>query len=406
MRTVVALYDRVEEAQQTVRALRDAGFDNKDISMIAADQNEEYARQLRRRDADVMDENKAGEGAAAGAGTGAVLGGLGGLLLGLGALAIPGIGPIVAAGPIAAALAGAGIGAAAGGIVGALVGLGIPEEHANYYAEGVRRGGTLVVVQARDEQADHASSIMNQFNPVDIDRRSQDWRQSNWSRFDENAEPMRREEMEVPVTGDRDMTIPVVEEDIDVSKRQVESGGVRVKAWVHEEQVSKDVNLRDEHINVERRPVNRAATDRDKFTEGQVDFKETHEEPVVRKESRVVEEIHIDKDTDQHTETVSDTVRRQQVDVDRITDQEWQAREPRFQQHFQSQYGARGMQYNDYMPAYRYGYTMGMNERYRNQDWNQIENSIRQEWERSGQKSNWNDSRDAIRYGYDEARRR
>lgn len=406
MRTVVAMYDQVEDAHQAVRALRDAGFENKHISMIAADHDQIYSRQLGSQQGEMLEDNKAGEGAAAGAGTGAIIGGLGGLLLGLGALAIPGIGPIVAAGPIAAALAGAGIGAAAGGIVGALVGMGIPEEHANAYAEGIRRGGTLVVVQAQDDHADHASSILNRFNPVDIDQRSQSWRQNNWSRFDETAEPMRREQMEVPVTGEHDMTIPVVEESIDVSKREVDAGGVRVNTWVTEEQVSKDVNLREEHINVERRPVDRPATDRDKFTEGSVEFKETREEPVVRKESRVVEEIHIDKETNQRTETVSDTVRRQEVDVSGISDQEWGTREPRFRQHFQTQYGSRGMNYNDYMPAYRYGYTLGMDAHYRNEDWNVMETWVRQEWEKAGHTSNWNEAREAIRYGWEEARRR
>lgn len=406
MRTVVALFDRVDDAHRAVRALRDSGFENKHISLIAADQDEVYSRQLGSQKGEMLDDNKAGEGAAAGAGTGAVIGGLGGLLLGLGALAIPGIGPIVAAGPIAAALAGAGIGAAAGGIVGALVGMGIPEDHANYYAEGIRRGGTLVVVQAQDDHADRASTILNQFNPVDIDQRSRDWRQNNWTRFDENAEPMRRESMEVPVTGDRDMTIPVVEESIDVSKREVDAGGVRVNTWVTEEQVSKDVNLREEHINVERRPVDRPATDRDKFTEGSVDFKETREEPVVRKDARVVEEVHIDKESSQHTETVSDTVRRQEVDVTGISDQEWNSYEPRFRQHFQTQYSSRGFNYNDYMPAYRYGYSMGANQSYRGQEWNTLESRARQDWERGDYKSTWEEVRDAIRYGWEEARRR
>src|SRR5947207_11774476 len=102
-----------------------------------------------------------GGAAATGAGVGAVVGGLGGLLLGLGALAIPGIGPIIAAGPLVAALGGAAAGAAVGGLIGALTKMGVPEEEAHIYAEGVRRGGTLVTVTADDANTDTIVSVLN-----------------------------------------------------------------------------------------------------------------------------------------------------------------------------------------------------------------------------------------------------
>jgi hypothetical protein len=128
-------------------------------------------------------------GAAAGAGIGAVLGGLAGLLVGLGALAIPGIGPIIAAGPLATTLAGAGLGAATGGLVGALADAGIPEGEAGVYAEGVRRGGTLVTVRAGEDMVSRATEIMNRYTPVDINQRTTEWRDSGWSGFDANAGP-------------------------------------------------------------------------------------------------------------------------------------------------------------------------------------------------------------------------
>jgi hypothetical protein len=127
-----------------------------------------------------------------GAGIGAVVGGLGGLLVGLGALAIPGIGPVLAAGPLAAALgalAGAGIGAAAGGLIGAMVDMGIPEDQAELYSEGVRRGATLVIVRASDERAEDAVRIMNQFNPIDINRRSEEWRLGQEGMADRSVQP-------------------------------------------------------------------------------------------------------------------------------------------------------------------------------------------------------------------------
>ena len=133
-KTIVALYDEFANARQAVEALVDAGFERDDISMVASDASGEYAEYVNE---DVTAEEGAGFGAVVGA------------LVGLGVALIPGIGPVLAAGPLAAALM-AGIGAAAGavtgGIVAALVDFGVPEDHAQYYAEGVRRGGTLVTV--------------------------------------------------------------------------------------------------------------------------------------------------------------------------------------------------------------------------------------------------------------------
>jgi uncharacterized protein (TIGR02271 family) len=407
MRTVVGLFDQFDNAQRAVQGLKDAGFRNNDINLIASDQKDEYARQLGGRKAGTQEGNEAAEGAAVGAGTGAMLGGLGGFLLGIGALFIPGIGPVIAAGPIVATLIGAGVGAATGGIVGALVGLGIPEDEANAYAEGVRRGGTLVTVRTEDNMAEKAVRIMNQYNPADIERRAATWRTNeSWNVFDENAEPL-KEELNIPVTGDQGGTIPVMEEDLAVGKREVQSGGVKVHAYVEEEPVEKDVNLREENIHVERRPVDRPAKDQDRFVEGKATFKETREEPVVDKQTRVVEEVHIDKDVEQNQQTVSDTVRRQKVDVENIDENEWRQREPRFRQHYQSTYANTGRNYNDYMPAYRYGYAYGRDNRYRNYtDWNQLEPTARQQWDSDKYGTGWNDVRDAARYGWEESRRR
>ena len=133
-------------------------------------------------------------GAAKGIGIGAAFGGVGGLLVGLAGLSIPGIGPIVAAGPIASALAGAGIGAVAGGTIGALRRLGVPEQDAHYYAEGVRRGGVLVTADANDDdEARIAADIMRNHDAADIEQLARTWRQEGWQGFDEAAGPYVRE---------------------------------------------------------------------------------------------------------------------------------------------------------------------------------------------------------------------
>lgn len=160
----VAVFDDRDDAQDAINALRDAGFAAEDISVVARDRDTAGA---------LAEETgtEAGAGAATGALAGGLLGGVAGWLVGIGALAIPGVGPIVAAGPIAAALGGAAIGAAGGGIIGALTGAGVPEEEARYYDTEFQRGGILVTVMARGRYGE-AMSILNEYGGRDASRRT------------------------------------------------------------------------------------------------------------------------------------------------------------------------------------------------------------------------------------------
>jgi hypothetical protein len=139
--TVVGVFEFSDDAQRAIEALKDAGFRSEDVGVTMRDMRE---AQTLAEDAGAS----AGAGAATGALAGGALGGLAGWLVGIGALAIPGIGPIVAAGPLAVALTGAAVGAAGGGLLGALTGMGVPEEEARWYEAEVGRGGTLVTVSA------------------------------------------------------------------------------------------------------------------------------------------------------------------------------------------------------------------------------------------------------------------
>lgn len=176
-RTIARLYDSYDDAVQVVNDLEAAGVPRDDVSIVSND--------TRHRDASTG----AGTGAGAGASVGTLVGGGVGLLAGIGALAIPGVGPVVAAGWLVATLTGAGIGAAAGGLIGSLTGAGVSEEEANVYGEGVRRGGTLVTVRHDDAQTDRVSSIMAQYRPVDWQQRGEEYRQAGWTRFDDAAGP-------------------------------------------------------------------------------------------------------------------------------------------------------------------------------------------------------------------------
>src|SRR5258706_618859 len=160
-KTVVGLFDNSNEAQQVVDDLTRIGVPRSDISIARSKTTAGGSAST----ADDVD-NDIGAGVATGATPGAVVGGAAGLIASLSALAIPGFGPVLAAGPIIATLTGAGIGAATGGLIGALVNVGVPEEEAEYYSEGVRRGGTLVSVRVNDELADRATDIMNRHHAI------------------------------------------------------------------------------------------------------------------------------------------------------------------------------------------------------------------------------------------------
>jgi uncharacterized protein (TIGR02271 family) len=210
-----------------------------------------------------------------------------------------------------------------------------------------------------------------------------------------------------------DVRIPVVEEELQVGTREVARGGVRVHSRVTEQPVEQEVHLRDERVNVERRPVDRPATERDfaAFKEGTVEVSETHEEPVVAKEARVVEEVVIDKEAQERTETVRDTVRRTEVDVEPAGTQpaprtrDFSAYEHEFRSHYDTAFAQRGSPYDRWAPAYRYGYDLASDPRYRDREWAAVETDARRDWEQR-HRGTWEEVKEAIRYAWDKVRGR
>jgi hypothetical protein len=180
-RTIARMFDSYTAACAAVRDLEAAGFRHSDISLVASQAASGHAVSGRDVDRDgVSDTTESGAGT--GATVGAAVGGGVGLLAGIGALAIPGIGPLVAAGWLAATLVGAGAGAATGGMLGALASAGVKESDAHIYAEGVRRGSSLVTVQADTEaRAAEADAILLRHHPADTQRLDADWRAGGWS---------------------------------------------------------------------------------------------------------------------------------------------------------------------------------------------------------------------------------
>src|ERR671929_687275 len=228
-------------------------------------------------------------------------------------------------------------------LIETLADLGVPSEEAHAYAEGVRRGSALVVVESSDDRAERGMAILQRLHPVDIHARTAQWRQEGWTgtaagattstpmartaTATRSAQEQARATTRVAdqgattrrVEGDKEIAIPVVEEDIAIGKREVERGHVRIYSRVTERPVEESVRLREEKVTVERRPVDRPATDADFAAAGKdvIEMTEKAEEPVVTKQARVVEEVVAHKEVTEHTETVHGAERHTDVDVQR-----------------------------------------------------------------------------------------
>ncbi len=203
-------------------------------------------------------------------------------------------------------------------VLNALTTVGVPKDDSQLYAEGVRRGGALVVGTVEDNQADQAVAILDRNNTIDIDKLGSRYRETGFTNYDAvqpaYTEPNLSKERDL----NKQITIPIVEEQLVVGKRAVERGGARIHTFVTERPVEESVSLHEEHVSVQRRPVDRAATDAD-FQAKDITMTETAEEAVVGKTSRVVEEVVVGKTATDRTETVKDTVRRTDVEVEDIT---------------------------------------------------------------------------------------
>jgi uncharacterized protein (TIGR02271 family) len=214
-----------------------------------------------------------------------------------------------------------------------------PDEDTHVYAEGVRRGHAMLIVQAGAEE-DRIVSLLESHGAIDVDAKAAEWRQSGWSgthaghaAWQGQRASSTREGTLSATTGARsgaaaigaanvgqEEAIPVYEEELRVGKRQVGRGSVRVRSYVIEQPVQEQVNLREERIEVERRPVDRPVTAADRgaepFRERTIEVTATAEEAVVSKNAHVKEEIVVSKEADERTQTVSDTVRRTEVEVE------------------------------------------------------------------------------------------
>jgi stress response protein YsnF len=258
--TVVGLFENYDDAQEVVQALINAGCRREDIQMKSGD--ETRSMNYESRTTDYNDSRTRGD-------------------------------------------EGGGMMDKIGNFFSSMFGDDVDEREAGYYSEAVTRGNVMVLVDVSDSgRVDRVVEVMEDHDAIDIDERAREY--GSDSSFATGSSE--RDELKVPI----------VEEELQVGKRPVRRGGVRVYTRKTEVPVEENVTLREERVRVDRHPADRpaSAADMDAFTEGEIEISETAEEPIVRKQARVVEEVVIGKDVEEHTETIRDTVQRTDVDVE------------------------------------------------------------------------------------------
>lgn len=223
---------------------------------------------------------------------------------------------------------------AGGGIWSSLKNMSIPHEDRHTYEEAMRRGAALLCVSVDDANTDRAIDLLDQTGSVDVDQREKSWKSEGWAGYSP-ASTSRASSADLGPSGGlaaaatgtaignntQEERIQLAEEELHVSKREVNRGGARIRSYVVEKPVSEQVSLREEHLHVERHPVDsstgtRTADTGKLFQERTYEMTETAEEAVVEKQARVTEEIVVSKTADQRTETISDTLRKTEVEID------------------------------------------------------------------------------------------
>ncbi|WP_426173932.1 DUF2382 domain-containing protein [Massilia sp. TWR1-2-2] len=283
----------------------------------------------------------------------------------------------------------------------------------NKYSEAVTRGShVLTVVTASEPEVERAADLIERFGPVDIDEKASQWSgatstgqpqysgagaQQSALLSAQNAQGTQHGSQQ-RATGES-AAIPIIQEELQVGKREVQRGGVRVFQRMVETPVSDTVSLREEHVHVERRPLDQPASSADlaAFQEKSIELRETAEEAVVQKSPRVVDEVVIGKEVTSREEQISDTVRHTEVDVQQLGGQENDAD---YRNHFNSNYATAGGRYEDYAPAYGYGSTMASSQ-YRGRSWDEVEPNLRSDWETRNPGSTWEKMKSAVRHGWE-----
>ncbi|MED5619941.1 YsnF/AvaK domain-containing protein [Ideonella sp. BN130291] len=287
-------------------------------------------------------------------------------------------------------------------------------EAVSTYSEAVRRGGAVVKVDVEEEpKLEVARETLEGAGAVNIDERAAEWRQSGWSaladsdsRSTESMQSLSRPTGTTQMRDEGEQVIPVLKEELQVGKRTVQAGGVRVFARTVEEPVQESLELREERAHVERRPADRpaSAADLDALQDRSIEVRESVERPVVQKTARVVEEVVVGKDVRQTTASIDETVRRTEVEVQPLGGDELRSagamQGEDYRSDFESRYAGQGA-YEQFEPAYRYGATLRSDQRYAGRSWDEVERHAERDWATAHPDSPWERIKGAVRHAWE-----
>jgi uncharacterized protein (TIGR02271 family) len=380
MRTVVGLFDNLTEAQRTIQELVQLGFAAETIS-IATNLGAQRAIET-------------------------------GTHIDLSPMDVSDVGRIATGGPLREALRSQSSPGSSLDLASLLRRSGLSNELATRYAAGIKQGETLESIMVNDRDADNVAAVMRKHSHVPHTMPTPASMSTTMplSEGSEVAAPVppimsTKERLQAGVGGvktskenrrfedDIDRTIPVIREEIQIGKREVQTGSVRVSVHVVERPSFGEISLREEHVEIERRSVDRPVRgDENPFREDTIELREYAEQPLVTKQARVVEEIVLHKSIREHMARVGDNVRVTEVQFERPFDPQ------SYRQHFDA-LGTKGERFEEYAPAYKLGQDLRNDSRLHGSRWEDIEPRIREQWETKSP-GTWEKFKESIRHAF------
>jgi uncharacterized protein (TIGR02271 family) len=369
MRTVVGLFENLNDARQTIDELVRLGVSTESISVVT---NQSGQRELES-----------------------------GARMRLSALDTGDVGRVIATGPLHDVMRGqTGDGASLSRM---LQKSGLSSDLADRYAAGVREGETLESIIVADKDAESVAAIMRKHSHIPMMQGLEE-KAGTISKLEETKEKL-KEKITAPAPTamrsgngarlgvEETRTIPIAREELQIGKREIQTGAVRVSVHVVERPVSGDVNLREEVVEIERRSVDRPLREDEKlFRDETIEMREYGEEPLVSKSARVVEEVVLHKTIREHVERITTNIRDTELAVQRPFDRTY------YKGHF-DRLGLKGGNFDEYVPAYRLGEELRHSENLRGSRWEEIEPKIREQWE-AKHPGTWSKFSDSIRHSF------
>jgi uncharacterized protein (TIGR02271 family) len=269
----------------------------------------------------------------------------------------------------------------------------VPEPDATIYLEGVKNGGTIITANVAESQVARAAETMSGFEMVNIAKR---------------ADELRIRSVDLPQLIDTavdENVIEVIEEDLEVGKAEVERGRMRIYNVVTEREVTQDVGLRDETIRVSRRPVNRSvAINQDLFRPRSFEMVEMDEIAQVSKTARVVEEVYLGKDVAEKIETIKETLRRQDVEIEEISAMKaFDEYIPQFRTYVDDKLASKGLTFDDVQPGLKFGYSLATTEPFRSSPWKAVQDDAKHLWEEKNP-GTWDQNKAVVKYAWEAVR--